>query len=206
MKCVRCGKEFDKDYKKFFCDNCGGVIKCSVGGKLAILLLLLIIMAGFIKNDILLALIGLLLIINFISWVVISIIETVQQMKCYKKLDDITNISKTNEQPEQISETEFLSYFLSSDKYRKKDDVLERGECKIKIFAGDFTINQDDKKIENLIDSIYYFGIWDFKNETYFKFRMKDLNEIKFKSINSEVEQIAALLKSKGVKIEDDRK
>jgi len=99
----------------------------------------------------------------------------------------------------------FKSYFLSTDKIRKKDGELKRGDCKIEFIDDRFIIRQDNEKIENLIESIYYFGIWEYKDNNYFKFRMRNLNELKFCSQYFEADKIADLLRKRGIKIEDDR-
>lgn len=108
---------------------------------------------------------------------------------------------KHNETKEK---TLFKSFFLSVDTVRKKDGNLKRGECEIEIFDDVFQIRQGSEILEYYIDSIYYFGIWEYKDNIYFKFRMRSLNEIKFCSQYFECGRIAAILKKKGIKIEED--
>lgn len=104
------------------------------------------------------------------------------------------------------SDIENLKPFLCSvSKLRKKDGNVKRGDCTITFEDNLFFIIQDEEKIENEIESIYYFDIWDYKDETYFKICMRSHIEYIFKSIRFEADKIADFLKTKGVKIEDNR-
>ncbi len=104
------------------------------------------------------------------------------------------------------ADIENLKPFLCSvSKLRKKDGNIKRGDCAV-VFEDDlFVISQNDEKIENEIESIYYFDIWEHKDETYFKICMRSRIEYIFKSIRFEADKIADYLKTKGVKIEDNR-
>lgn len=107
--------------------------------------------------------------------------------------------------PDPIEIDNLRPFLCSASKLRKKDGNIKRGDCVI-IFEDDlFFIIQNEEKIENEIKSIYYFDIWEYKNEIYFKFRMRSLTEYIFKSIHFEADKIANYLKTKGVKIEDNR-
>lgn len=111
---------------------------------------------------------------------------------------------KSNKQ--ETFDLENLRPFLCSvSKYRKKDGKIERGECQIFFDENSFVIKQNDEQITNEIDSIYYFDIWEYKDETYFKIKMRSATEYIFKSIRFEYEKISKFLSSKGVKIEDNR-
>lgn len=199
MKCLRCGKEFKENYTKKFCDNCGGFLKCPNWFKWFGATILFIILSAFLAEKSISVVFGLLVIISFICLIITAIIETVQQMKYYKNNDELIKIDAPQK-------TVFNSFFISSDKYRKKDDSLERGECEIEFKKDVFVIKQSENKIENEITSIYYFDIWNFKDDTYFKFKMRDLNELKFRSEYFEIDEIIKILKEKNIKIEDNRK
>lgn len=107
--------------------------------------------------------------------------------------------------PEPLYIENLQPFLCSVSKYRKKDGKIERGECSIEFADNMFQIKQDDKTIENEIDSIYYFDIWEHKNETYFKIFMRSHTEYIFKSVHFEADKISTYLKTKGVKIEDNR-
>ena len=107
--------------------------------------------------------------------------------------------------PEPLDIENLQPFLCSVSKYRKKDGKIERGECSIEFADNMFQIKQDDKTIENEIDSIYYFDIWEHKNETYFKIFMRSHTEYIFKSVHFEADKISTYLKTKGVKIEDNR-
>lgn len=99
----------------------------------------------------------------------------------------------------------FDSYFISCDKYRKKDGNVERGDCQI-LFTGEyFLIKQDTEIIKNKVSSIYYFDIWEYEERTYFKFRMRSLTEYIFGATEFEADEIANYLKTCSIKIEDNR-
>ena len=99
----------------------------------------------------------------------------------------------------------FDSYFISCDKYRKKDGNIERGDCQILLNAENFLIKQDTEIIKNKISSIYYFDIWEYEEKTYFKIRMRSLTEYIFGAIEFEADEIANYLKTFDIKIEDNR-
>lgn len=104
------------------------------------------------------------------------------------------------------ADIENLKPFLCSvSKLRKKDGNIKRGDCAITFEENLFFIIQGEEKIENEIESIYYFDIWEHKDETYFKICMRSHIEYIFKSIRFEADKIADFLKTKGVKIEDNR-
>lgn len=110
------------------------------------------------------------------------------------------------DEPEQNKEYLLTKpFFTSASKTRKGDGNIKRGNCEIEFKAGIFCIKQDEEIIENSIDSIYYFDIWDYKNDTYFKFRMNSLTEYIFKSIYFDADKISDYLKQYGIKIEDNR-
>lgn len=108
---------------------------------------------------------------------------------------------KIGSDKETKEKTLFKSFFLSVDNIRKKDGKLKRGECEIEFFDNTFQIRQGSEIIEYNIDSIYYFDIWEFKDNTYFKFRMRSLNEIKFCSQHFEWMYISKLLKKRGITV-----
>lgn len=99
----------------------------------------------------------------------------------------------------------FDSYFISCDKYRKKDGNIERGDCQILFTDENFLIKQDTEIIKNKISSIYYFDIWEYEEKTYFKIRMRSLTEYIFGAIDFEADEIANYLKTFNIKIEDNR-
>lgn len=97
------------------------------------------------------------------------------------------------------------TFLISVSKYRKKDGKLVRGDCAFAFNESLFIIRQENEQIENNVDSIYYFDIWKYKDETYFKIVMRSHLEYTFKSIYFESDKIANYLRTKGVKIEDNR-
>lgn len=104
------------------------------------------------------------------------------------------------------ADIENLKPFLCSvSNLRKKDGNVKKGDCVISFDDVSFVISQGEEKIENDIESIYYFDIWDYKDETYFKIRMRSKTEYIFKSIHFEADKIARYLRQKGIKIEDNR-
>lgn len=104
------------------------------------------------------------------------------------------------------ADIENLKPFLCSvSNLRKKDGNVKKGDCVISFDDVSFVISQSEEKIENDIESIYYFDIWDYKDETYFKIRMRSKTEYIFKSIHFEADKIARYLRQKGIKIEDNR-
>lgn len=107
--------------------------------------------------------------------------------------------------PEPLDIENLQPFLCSVSKYRKKDGKIERGECSIEFTDNVFQIKQNNQTIENEIDSIYYFDIWEHKDETYFKFFMRSHIEYIFKSVHFEADKISTYLKTKGVKIEDNR-
>ncbi len=99
----------------------------------------------------------------------------------------------------------FKSYFLGLEELRKKDGNVNRGDCEIEFKDDKFYIKQDDQFITNDISSIYYFGIWEYKEDTYFKFRMRSGTEYKFCSQHFEADKIPNLMQKYNISIEDDR-
>lgn len=97
-------------------------------------------------------------------------------------------------------------YLCSISNLRKKDGQVKKGDCIITFEDNSFIISQNEEKIINNIDSIYYLDIWDYKDDTYFKIVMSSHTEYIFKSIYFEADKISDYLKTKGVKIEDNRK
>ena len=61
---------------------------------------------------------------------------------------------------------------------------------------------KEEETINNNISSIYYFDIWRFKDEYYYKFVMRSHNEYMFKDIYGEVEEIKNELDYLNIKIE----
>lgn len=208
MKCKHCGYDVP-ELNNGFCPNCKQLVKVSNSLKSGCLMLFLFVMLIFTKSDTILLLLLLCLFVNAICFIVFAVQDYIRLNKCVKNgiprvYPECLNISGENKNNND-SEKSFKSFFLSSDKYRKKDDTLERGECEIEFTENEFIIKQGENKIENLIDSIYFFDIWTFKDDTYFKFRMRDLNELKFRSDYFEADKISKLLETKDVKIEDNR-
>lgn len=208
MKCKHCG--FDvPELNNGFCPNCKQLIKTSNSLKFGCITLILFIMLIFTNSEKIAVFLFLSFLISFICFIVFAIKDNKRLNECVK--NGIPRIYPESLKPSgdnknnNDSEKSFKSYFLSSDKYRKKDDTLERGECEIKFTENEFIIKQGENKIENLIDSIYYFDIWIFKDITYFKFRMRDLNELKFRSEYFETDEIIKILEAKDIKIEDNR-
>lgn len=116
------------------------------------------------------------------------------------------NKTKKQNNQNEASDIENLRPFLCSvSKLRKKDGNVNRGDCAFAFNENLFVISQGDEKIENEIESIYYFDIWEYKDETYFKIRMRSATEYVFKSIRFEADKIAKYLKTKNIKIEDNR-
>jgi len=104
----------------------------------------------------------------------------------------------------EINES-YCSYFISCSNYRKKDGNIIKGDCEIEFKDDLFLFRQGNEIIENPISSIYYFGIWEYKDYTYFKFRMRSLTEYTFSSQHFEADEIADLLMNNDIKVEDDR-
>lgn len=104
--------------------------------------------------------------------------------------------------------TNITTYFVKNNllKPRKKDGNIIKGSCIIK-FENDktFSIIQDEETINNNISSVYYLDIWEYKDETYYKFVMRSHNEYTLKEIDNEVEIISQQLAQNGINIEDNR-
>lgn len=115
------------------------------------------------------------------------------------------NVIFINEKDYKEDKNAFKSYFLGVDSLRKSDGNVQRGECEIIFEDENFKIKQNEEIIENSIQSIYYFDIWEYKDDTYFKFRMRSGAEYKFCSQHFEADKIAKMLAEKGIKIEDNR-
>lgn len=75
---------------------------------------------------------------------------------------------------------EFNVYFVKATNYRKKDDILNKNNCILRFEDEKFFIIQDNKKIENNINSLYKFRFWEYKNHDYFAITMKSHNEYMF--------------------------
>lgn len=96
-------------------------------------------------------------------------------------------------------------FFVSASKLRKTDGHIKRGNCEIEFKKDIFCIKQNDQTIENSVESIYYFDIWDYKDDTYFKIRMRSMTEYIFKSVYFDADKISDYLKPYEIKIEDNR-
>lgn len=101
--------------------------------------------------------------------------------------------------------TNFKSYFLGLDELRKKDGNVQRGDCEIEFKETEFLIKQNDEIIANGISSIYCYEIWEYKEDTYFKFRMRSGTEYKFCSQYFEADKILNIMQKYNISIEDDR-
>lgn len=132
----------------------------------------------------------LLLFIGIIAFAIFLIIKGIKALKNQNAPVDMSNLRP---------------FLCSVSKYRKDDGKLVRGDCTFAFEDNSFIISQGDEKIVNDIDSIYYFDIWEHKDETYFKIVMRSHTEYIFKSIRFESDKIADYLKPKGIKIEDNR-
>ena len=108
--------------------------------------------------------------------------------------------------PESKDKT-FKCFCVNPDEHvhRDNDGNLTRGETEIIISDEFVTIKQNSELVKYGLNSIYYFGIWTYEEETYFKFRMRNLNEYKFRDDNKAVDNIIDILDDLEVKIEDDR-
>ena len=105
-----------------------------------------------------------------------------------------------------INNMELSPEFVKCSKFRKKDGIINKGACSIKFENDKFYILQDDNKIENDINSIYYLDIWDHKDDTYFKIRMRSLTEYIFKSVYFDADKMKDVAEHYQIKIEDNRK
>lgn len=120
----------------------------------------------------------------------------VDAFKCHcvdNKQDDDTSI--------------FKSYFLENNTFQKrnKDGDVIRGKCEIEFVDDKFIIRQENEQIVNEISSVYYFGIWEYEDSTYFKIVMRSHCEYMFESQYFECEKIAKIFNEKGIRIQDDR-
>ena len=117
----------------------------------------------------------------------------------------IIRTMSTNKQHAPAKIKNLRPFLCSVSNLRKKDGNVVRGDCMFAFDDNLFIISQSDEKIINDIDSIYYFDVWEHKDETYFKIVMRSHTEYIFKSIRFEADKIADYLKQKGIKIEDNR-
>ena len=134
----------------------------------------------------------------------INLIKSRKQIKDNIK-NFINGINALKIQNAPVDVSNLRPFLCSVSNLRKKDGNVVRGDCTFALEDDLFVISQDAEKIENNIESIYYFDIWDYKDETYFKIVMRSHTEYVFKSIHFEADKIADVLKTKGVKIEDNR-
>lgn len=132
----------------------------------------------------------LLLFIGIIAFAIFLIVSGIKGIKNQNAPVDMSNLRP---------------FLCSVSKYRKNDGKVVRGDCTFAFEDNSFIISQGDEKIVNDINSIYYFDIWEHKDETYFKIVMRSHTEYIFKSIHFESDKIADYLKPKGIKIEDNR-
>ena len=117
----------------------------------------------------------------------------------------INGIKALKNQNAPVDISNLRPFLCSVTNYRKSDGKLVRGDCEFAFNENLFIISQNDEKIINEIDSIYYFDIWEYKDETYFKIVMRSKTEYVFKSISFEADKISDYLTIKGIKIEDNR-
>lgn len=198
MKCKNCG--FDvPEINNGFCPNCKKLLYISNSLKSGCFVVVFFLVAIISNNEkiAIISLFGVLVsICFFIFW---SIKDSKRLKECQKMGIPVCYTSE-----DKTQNNVFKSFFLSIDKVRENDGNLKRGECEIEIFDDKFQIRQGTEIIEQDIASIYCFGIWEYKDDTYFKFRMRSLNEIKFCSQHFESSKIANILREKGVTIEDN--
>ncbi len=194
--CKICNTE--NDSKNYYCSYCGGVLRFPKSLKWFL--------------------------VGLIVWpaLIYSLYLFVKEIIYVKKIqkDNNVDINKLifNSLKEERQKTEntkntvndifsVKSYFLSSDRYRKKDGKVERGDCEIIIKNDNFYIKQNDEIIENYLGSVYLFDIWEYKKDTYFKFQMSSGNDYKFCSQNFEADKIADYFRKNdiAIEIEDNR-
>lgn len=63
-------------------------------------------------------------------------------------------------------------YFIKATELRKKDDDIQRGNCKLELNPEKFYIKQNDLVIENDLNAIRYVEFWDHEDYTYCKIEM----------------------------------
>ena len=175
---------------------------------LASFIIMLVGIIGAIKEN-MLVLFLLLAVIMFIITVILMIIEVIKN-----KIPIFTPPEKINMPAPAPAKTAtpkddiitFSTYFIKNNmhKPRKKDGNIIKGDCTLEIDSTNdtFTIIQGEETINNNISSIYYFDIWRFKDEYYYKFVMRSHNEYMFKDIYGEVEEIKNELDYLNIKIE----
>lgn len=81
---------------------------------------------------------------------------------------------------EKIRTVNLDLYFIKASEFRKKDDEILKGSCKFDFQEEQFTIIQNEKKIENNVDSIYKFRFWEHEGYTYFAVNMRSKIEYMF--------------------------
>ena len=178
---------------------------------LASFIIMLVGIIGAIKEN-MLVLFLLLAVIMFIITVILMIIEVIKN-----KIPIFTPPEKINMPAPAPAKTAtpkddiitFSTYFIKNNmhKPRKKDGNIIKGDCTLEIDSTNdtFTIIQGEETINNNISSIYYFDIWRFKDEYYYKFVMRSHNEYMFKDIDTEVDVIADQLDYLNIEIKDNR-
>lgn len=107
---------------------------------------------------------------------------------------------------EKKGQEELKPHFVKASSFRKKDGIINAGECLLEFNEDTFLIKQDDQIVENKISSIYLLDIWEYKDDTYFKIVMRSHTEYMFVSMHFEADSVLEILSKLDVIIEDNRK
>ncbi len=101
--------------------------------------------------------------------------------------------------------------FISASDFRKTDDEIQRGDCKLELNPEKFFIKQNDLVIENNLDSVYRVEFWDYEGYTYFKIVMRSHIEYMFSSsMNEEISikfmilSLSKFFEHYGIKVENN--
>lgn len=102
-------------------------------------------------------------------------------------------------------------YFIKATELRKKDDEIQKGDCKLELNPEKFYIKQNDLVIENNLDSVYRVEFWDYEGYTYFKIVMRSHIEYMFSSsMNEEISikfmilSLSKFFEHYGIKVENN--
>lgn len=102
-------------------------------------------------------------------------------------------------------------YFIKATELRKKDDDIQRGDCKLELNPEKFYIRQNDLVIENNLASVYRVEFWDYEGYTYFKIVMRSHIEYMFSSsMNEEIAikfmilSLSKFFEHYGIKVENN--
>ncbi len=197
MICKVCRKEIESNAK--FCKHCGAKATHRESIILAVVICSLLFLCPS-GNHFVAFLGGLLVCLGFVFFA-----KEVKNQKTFYKEHNIPDnqdfnkikLEARNKEIRETVESDGIAidvFFVKASSYRKKDDKLDKDVCTLTFKGDSFFIEQGDKKIENLIKSIYTFRWWDYKDDEYFAIKMRSHSDYMFR-VDSKVNDKLAKIK-----------